>query len=80
MTGSAGPGDLNLSIVAQPQMCVSDSPIPPLEFWLTAHAELKTSARIRRVYDFLADALQQQYGPQEVRPDRTTQTRGAPQR
>ena len=26
-----------------------------------AHAELKTSPRIRRVYDFLADALQQRY-------------------
>jgi DNA-binding transcriptional LysR family regulator len=36
--------------------------IPPLEIWLTAHAELRTSPRIRRVYDFLADALQQRYG------------------
>lgn len=36
--------------------------IAPLEFWLTAHAELKTSPRIRRVYDFVGDALLQRYG------------------
>ena len=36
--------------------------IPPLEIWLTAHAELKTSPRIRRVFDFLADALHARYG------------------
>jgi DNA-binding transcriptional LysR family regulator len=35
---------------------------PSLEIWLTAHAELKTSPRIRRVYDFLADALHKRYG------------------
>jgi DNA-binding transcriptional LysR family regulator len=35
-------------------------PRPPL--WLTAHAELKTSRRVRRVYDFLADALETEYG------------------
>lgn len=35
---------------------------PTLEIWLTAHAELKTSPRIRRVYDHLADALQHRYG------------------
>lgn len=39
-----------------------DIEIPPLEFWLTAHAELKTSPRIRRVYDFLASALLERYG------------------
>lgn len=39
-----------------------DVDIPPLEFWLTAHVELKSSPRIRRVYDFLADALVQRYG------------------
>lgn len=31
-----------------------------LPVWLTAHAELKTSRRVRRVYDFLADHLQRQ--------------------
>lgn len=36
--------------------------IPPLEFWLTAHAELSSSPRIRRVYDFLAHALAEKYG------------------
>lgn len=36
--------------------------IPPLEFWLTAHAELRSSPRIRRVYDFLAHALAEKYG------------------
>jgi DNA-binding transcriptional LysR family regulator len=44
------------------EVVLPDLPIPPLEFWLTAHAELKTSARIRRVYDFLADALLARYG------------------
>ena len=29
----------------------------PVELWLTTHRELRTSARIRVVYDFLADAL-----------------------
>jgi len=32
-------------------------PIGQLPVWLTAHAELRTSARIRRVCDHLADAL-----------------------
>ena len=32
-------------------------PLPALPVWLTAHAELKTSRRVRRVYDFLAGAL-----------------------
>jgi DNA-binding transcriptional LysR family regulator len=36
--------------------------IPPLEFWLTAHAELRTSPRIRRVYDFLAERISERYG------------------
>jgi len=34
-----------------------DITMPQLPIWLTAHAELKTSARVRRVYDFLATAL-----------------------
>ena len=29
----------------------------PYELWLTAHRELRTSRRIRRVYDFLSDEL-----------------------
>mgnify|MGYP003867887815 CR=1 FL=1 len=35
----------------------SGEPVATLPIWLTAHAELRTSARIRRVYDHLADAL-----------------------
>jgi DNA-binding transcriptional LysR family regulator len=34
-----------------------DTDLPSLPIWLTAHSELKTSRRVRRVYDFLADAL-----------------------
>ncbi len=33
--------------------------IPPLPMWLTAHQELRTSLRIRRVMDFLSATLQQ---------------------
>lgn len=36
---------------------VSDLPIAPLPIWLTAPAALRTTPRIRRVYDFLAEAL-----------------------
>ena len=32
-------------------------PIPGLPVWLAAHRELTTSARVRRVYDFLADRM-----------------------
>jgi DNA-binding transcriptional LysR family regulator len=31
--------------------------IPPLPIWLTVHREIRTSARIRAVYDFLASAV-----------------------
>lgn len=43
------------------EQVLAEIPIPPLEFWLTAHAELRTSPRIRRVYDFLADRLAERY-------------------
>lgn len=33
-----------------------------LPIWLTAHAELKTSARVRRVFDFLADEIGSRFG------------------
>ncbi len=39
-----------------------DAVLPSLPVWLTAHAELKTSRRVRRVYDFLANALAQAAG------------------
>lgn len=32
-------------------------PIPPLPMWLAVHREIRTSQRIRSVYDFLAEAL-----------------------
>ncbi len=32
---------------------------PPLPIWLTVHREIRTSARIRAVYDFLAEAVPQ---------------------
>jgi DNA-binding transcriptional LysR family regulator len=31
--------------------------LPSLPVWLAAHAELKTSRRVRRVFDFLAHGL-----------------------
>ena len=36
---------------------LADVPLPMLPLWLTAHSELKTSRRLRRVYDFLAEYL-----------------------
>lgn len=44
------------------ELVLADMEIPKLEFWLTAHAELRTSARIRRVYDFLAEKLAARFG------------------
>jgi DNA-binding transcriptional LysR family regulator len=31
--------------------------IPPLPIWLTVHREIRTSRRIRAVYDFLTQAV-----------------------
>ena len=36
---------------------LSELKLPSLPVWLAAHAELRTSARVRRVFDFLADHL-----------------------
>lgn len=44
------------------EQVLPQAPIPPLEFWLTAHIELRTSPRIRRVYDFLAEQIARQFG------------------
>jgi DNA-binding transcriptional LysR family regulator len=33
--------------------------IPPLPIWLTVHREIRSSARIRAVYDFLAQTVPQ---------------------
>ncbi|MEM7439574.1 MAG: LysR family transcriptional regulator [Pseudomonadota bacterium] len=35
----------------------AEQTIPSLPVWLAAHQELRTSARVRRVFDFLADRL-----------------------
>jgi len=35
----------------------SSVPLPSLPVWLTAHAELKTSRRVRIVFDFLSHEL-----------------------
>jgi len=37
---------------------LTDQKLPALPVWLTAHQELKTSRRVRRVYDFLATRFQ----------------------
>jgi DNA-binding transcriptional LysR family regulator len=35
--------------------------IAELPVWLTSHAQLRTSRRVRRVFDFIADELMQRY-------------------
>ncbi|MEO0425608.1 MAG: LysR family transcriptional regulator [Pseudomonadota bacterium] len=46
-------GDRDPDVVA----VVPDMDPLPVPLWLVAHQELRTNARVRRVYDFLADAL-----------------------
>ncbi|WP_417495928.1 LysR family transcriptional regulator [Maricaulis sp.] len=46
------------------QRIETDTPMPALPIWLTAHSELKTSRRVRRVFDFLAEALKRAATPQ----------------
>jgi DNA-binding transcriptional LysR family regulator len=41
------------------QQVLVDQALPSLPVWLTTHRELKSSKRIRTVFDFLADALLQ---------------------
>lgn len=52
---------ISLRRVAQqyPQLVqvMKEQPLPDLPVWLTAHRELRDSARIRAVFDFLAEAL-----------------------
>lgn len=43
--------------VAGVEMLFGGEPVATLPIWLTVHAELRTSTRIRRVYDHLAEAL-----------------------
>jgi DNA-binding transcriptional LysR family regulator len=42
---------------AQLRRVLPDLPIPALPVWLTVHREIRASARIRAVYDFLAQAI-----------------------
>ena len=42
---------------------VPELKIPPLPIWLTVHREIRTSRRIRAVYDFLAQAVPQSLQP-----------------
>lgn len=38
-----------------------DAPLGELPIWLTSHAELRTSRRVRRVFDYLAEELNQAF-------------------
>lgn len=42
---------------AQMEQVLHDMPLPSLPMWLTIHEDLRTSARVRRVLDFLHPAL-----------------------
>lgn len=39
------------------QRLLPDVPIPPMPVWLTVHRETRNNPRIRRAYDFLAEAI-----------------------
>lgn len=39
------------------QRLLADVPITPMPVWLTVHREIRNNPRIRRVYDFLAEAI-----------------------
>ena len=41
----------------QLQRVLPQLPVPALPMWLTVHREIRTSARIRTVYDFLAESI-----------------------
>jgi DNA-binding transcriptional LysR family regulator len=45
------------------QRVLPEMPNLTLPIWLTSHAELRTSARVRIVFDFLAEALSDSLGP-----------------
>jgi DNA-binding transcriptional LysR family regulator len=40
-----------------------NAPLGELPIWLTSHAELRTSRRVRRVFDYLADELSLSFNP-----------------
>lgn len=51
--GQFGLGDAEPRV----QRVSGDDPVATLPVWLTAHPELRTNARVRRVYDWLAQSL-----------------------
>ena len=60
VVAGAGIGPNQLAVgAAEPTVrrVLSELTLPTLPVWLTVHEELRTSALIRRVYDFLAAEL-----------------------
>jgi DNA-binding transcriptional LysR family regulator len=50
-------GDREHSVVKLfPEISIAELPI-----WLTSHAQLRTSRRVRRVFDFISDELSIRY-------------------
>lgn len=45
------------AITPEVELVLPDFPDLPVDFWLVTHRELRTSRRIRLVFDFLSDAL-----------------------
>jgi DNA-binding transcriptional LysR family regulator len=39
------------------RLLLPELPIPPLPCWLAVHREIRGSKLVRRVYDFLAEAI-----------------------
>jgi DNA-binding transcriptional LysR family regulator len=50
------------------QRVLPELPIAPLPMWLAVHREIRGSARIRRVFDFLAASLPQQVAARRAPP------------
>lgn len=51
--GQFGMGDADPRV----QRLTGDEPVASLPIWLTAHSELRTNAKVRRVYDWLAQHI-----------------------
>lgn len=62
MVAGIGIGAMQVFMAEQRNLVqvLPEIPIPPLPMWLTAHQELRTSARVRRVFDYLAINLKSQ--------------------
>ena len=60
VAAGAGIGGGQVAVAARDarvRRVLPQAPIPPLELWIAAHAELRASARVRRVFDHLAEGL-----------------------